>query len=302
MKNLAKSLRRPAAVLFLICVLSAAAGAQGNSNKKVRELRLGETVVKVNVYEKAGGAAVTFFAPHHDERIAGLAAREAVERRGGRLVEIESLDEAGRPARRLRFTVGGKPYTVDPNRIYTDNGRRCASQGAEADAAVKSFADALLKIILPPEAGGPRFVVAVHNNIDFDSKAPKDRAGDLTAAAYARTARLEAAPHGGFHESAAGVYLSNAEGDADNFVIVSAAHLMPHFAGGGFNVVVQRPAQDLRGERCGVDDGSFSVYAAQQDILYVCLEADALGGAGRQRQMLEAVYELLPRLSEMSVK
>jgi len=302
MKNSAKSLRRAAATLCLICVLSAAAGAQATSNKKVRELRLGETLIKVNVYEKAGGAAVTFFAPHHDERTAGLTAREAVERRGGRLVEIESLDDAGRPARRLRFTVGGKPHSVDPNRIYTDNGRRCASQGPEADAAVKSFADALLKIILPPEARGPRFVVAVHNNIDFDSKSPKDRAGDLTASAYARTARLEATPPGGFHESAAGVYLSNAEGDADNFVIVSAARLMPHFAGVGFNVVVQRPAADLRGERCGVDDGSFSVYAAQQDILYVCLEADALGGAERQRQMLEAVYDLLPRLSEMSAK
>jgi hypothetical protein len=127
------------------------------------------------------------------------------------------------------------------------------------------------------------------------------RSGDLTAAAFAKTARLEAPPHRGFQEQAAGVYLSNAEGDGDNFVLLSTPHLLPHFAGRGFNVVVQRPAAELRDERCAVDDGSFSVYAAQQGITYVCLEADSAAGAERQRRMLEAVYELLPRLAEDTI-
>jgi len=49
----------------------------------------------------------------------------------------------------------------------------------------------------------------------------------------------------------------------------------------------------LRDGKCSVDDGSLSVYAALSGVPYVNLEADAVGGAARQRQMLQAVYELL---------
>jgi len=76
-------------------------------------------------------------------------------------------------------------------------------------------------------------------------------------------------------------------------VIVSEPGLLGFFAGRGFNVVVQKPAAQLRDGRCEVDDGSLSVYAALREIPYLNLEADAAGGSARQRQMLEAVYDLI---------
>lgn len=280
--------------VLLSLLHTGAARAQGEVVKKTLELRLGDGVARVGVYERRG-SPVTFFSPHHNERVALEAAKESVARHGGRLVAVESFDEQGRPARRLGFTSRGKTYSIDPNRIFTAQGRRCAGVPAEAEAPVADFAGRLLEILF--DGGGRRLregervVVAVHNNGDVDDKNPAERAGDLTSVAYAR------AGHGPFHEQAAGVYLSNLEQDTDNFVLLSTPALLGHFVERGYSVVVQKPPAMLRGGGCGLDDGSLSVYASLHDIPYVNLEADARTGGPRQRQMIEAVRQLLPNLA-----
>ena len=296
-------LRATAGAAALLALAAAPAAAQDSVEKTTRTLTLGETSVQVNVYEKRG-ARVTFFAPHHNEQVAPAAAREAVGKYGGRLVELVALDDKGQPARRLRFSLRGKPYSLDPNRIFTEQGRRC-NVAPEAEPAARGFAEALLEIVFAP--GGRRlregesFLVAVHNNTDSDERSVTDRAGDLTAVAFASAAAARGVSSGDFHASAAGVYLSNREPDEDNFVIVTTPRLLGGFAERGFNVVVQKPAAELRGGGCEIDDGSLSVYAALQDIPYVNLEADIRKGAQRQREMLEAVYQLLPK-SNAAVK
>lgn len=292
------SLALPLASALLLCLLSAAP-AQARVVKTTRSIMLGETAVRVNVYERAG-AAVTFFSPHHNERGAREAARESVAARGGRFVEVESFDEAGRPARRLRFRLGGVEHSVDPNRIFTPQGRRCGNLTREAEGAVAAFAEGLLGLLLAPGGGGGRLrdgelvLVAVHNNSDVETRAPDERDSDLTAVSFISPLRSRHTFRGAFEEQAAGVYLSNVEADEDNFIIVSGPRLLlGFFAGRGFNVVVQKPAAQLRDERCSVDDGSLSVYAAFRDVPYLNLEADAANGGARQRQMLEAVYDLL---------
>ncbi|HZT60596.1 MAG TPA: hypothetical protein VFA21_18470 [Pyrinomonadaceae bacterium] len=282
-----------AAITFVLIALPAAARAQ---EVKRLALPLGETKVSVNVYSKPGDA-VTYFAPHHDEQTALKLAKEAVAQHGGRLVEVESFDESGVPARRLRFQVKGQTYTVDPNRIFTASGRRCAGLAPEAEAAVAKFAEELLRLILPPDEEGAgvagRVLVAVHNNADSGEKAPAARASDLTATAYVRSHDSARASRAGFDAQAAGVYLSNAEDDPDNFVLLSTPKLVGYFAAKDFNVVVQKPAGQLSAGQCGEDDGSLSVYAGQHGVEYVCLEADAAHGAARQRQMFEAVHGLV---------
>lgn len=288
--------RRAMLLAALFCCLLAPAHAQ--APKTVKTFRLGETAVRVNVYERAG-AAVTFFSPHHNERGGREAAKEAVAARGGRFVEVEALDDAGEPVRRLRFSVGSKPYSVDPNRVFTEQGRRCLRLPADAEAAVKTFAEELLALLFVP--GGTRLragetvFIAVHNNADVEANPAADRDRDLTAIGFLRPLKSRANFRGEFAESAAGVYLSNAEEDEDNFVLVTTPGLVTPFASRGFNVVLQRPAAQLRDGRCSMDDGSLSVHAAFSDIPYVNLEADALGGAARQRQMLDAVYEILSK-------
>ncbi len=279
----------------LFCCLLAAADARAQAQTTVKTLGLGETGVRVNVYERAG-ASVTFFSPHHNERGGRELAKESVAARGGRFVEIEALDEAGAPARRLRFRVGGKPYSVDPNRIYTAQGRRCLNLPADAEAAVKAFAEELKALLFAPGGrlrAGERVFVAVHNNADVEERPAERRDEDLTAVGFVGPLRSRATFRGEFAESAAGVYLSNAEEDEDNFVLVTTPGLLAHFAGRGFNVVLQKPAAQMRDGKCSTDDGSLSVYAAFSNVPYVNLEADAVGGAARQRQMLQAVYDLL---------
>ncbi|MET0624814.1 MAG: hypothetical protein ABW250_17835 [Pyrinomonadaceae bacterium] len=287
--------RRGVLLAPLFCLMLFA-HARAQAPKTVKTFRLGATTVKVNVYERAA-AAVTFFSPHHNERGARELAKELVATRGGRFVEVEALDEAGEPARRLRFSVGSKPYSVDPNRIFTEQGRGCLRLPADAAAAVKAFAEELLSLLFAP--GGARLragesvFVAVHNNGDVEASPAADRDRDLTAIGFLRPLRSRAIFRGEFAESAAGVYLSNAEEDEDNFVLVTEPRLVTPFAARGFNVVLQKPAAQLRDGKCSMDDGSLSVHAAYSDIPYVNLEADALTGAARQRQMLDAVYEIL---------
>jgi hypothetical protein len=44
---------------------------------------------------------------------------------------------------------------------------------------------------------------------------------------------------------------------------------------------------------CKVDDGSLSVYAGQQNIPYINIEADIKTGAARQKEMIETVYKMI---------
>jgi hypothetical protein len=290
-----KSVRRTFLLAAALCCLLATAHAQ-EPTKTVKTFKLGETDVHVNVYERAG-AAVTLFAPHHNEQGALRAGREAVAARGGRFVEVEAFDEAGAPARRLRFSVGARSYSVDPNRVYTANGRKCLNLPPDAEAAVKAFADQLLSLLFAPGGAslreGETLFVAVHNNGDVEKSPVAERDADLTAVAFVKPLRSRATFRGAFEESAAGVYLSNAEEDEDNFIIVTEPRLLGPFAARGFNVIVQKPAAQLRVPGCSSDDGSLSVHAAFNHIPYLNLEVDINGGAARQRQMLEAVYDFL---------
>ncbi|MEP6902499.1 MAG: hypothetical protein ABJA66_12160 [Actinomycetota bacterium] len=195
----------------------------------------------------------------------------------------------------VKFNYGGKAYLIDPNRIYTDNGRSC-NFATEIDAIVKNFADNLLQIILAPDGKslreGERFIVAVHNNTDVSAKAEAAQNSDLTAVAFIKGQSTNLV-HGAFEAQADGVFLSNTETDEDNFIFLSSPAHIGYFAEKGFNVVVQKSAIRLQSKQCAIDDGSLSVYAAQTAVPYICLEADGVSGYLRQRQMLEAIYALL---------
>lgn len=285
-------------VFLFISILLFSAFAEGREAVKQSQLiTLGDTKITVNIYEKKG-VDITFFAPHFNEELGRRLAKEAVALKGGRFVEIESLDETGNPLRNLNFQFGGKNYSVDPNRIYTANGRRCGIS-SEIEAPVKAFTDELLKIILAADGKslrrGESFLVAVHNNRDVDERVGEQKNGDLTAHAFAANINLQNYARGAFAVQAAGIFLSNNEFDADNFVLLSTARHLGFFAENNFNVVVQKTAQQLQTPDCALDDGSLSVFAGQNDIAYVNLEADAKNGAARQKQMLEAVYQLAAR-------
>lgn len=286
-------------IKILGLMLAVAVATMAATKKTTQGFTLGETEVKINVYENEG-SNVTFFSPHHNEQIARLLAREFVDKNGGRLVEIESFDDKGKPSRYVKFTANGKTFSLDPNRIFTDNGRTCDSLPAEIDLLVKEFAEKLLKVMFADGKGlrdGEKFIVAVHNNTDVDSKEESAKPNDLTALAFVKTAG-----HGAFESQAEGAFLSNMEFDTDNFIFLSSAKYLGFFVEKSFNVVVQKSSAKLRTQGCNVDDGSLSVYSAQNNIQYICLEADGVNGNFRQRQMFEAVYALLKELRAVDPK
>ncbi|MBS1793269.1 MAG: hypothetical protein JSS81_05415 [Acidobacteria bacterium] len=283
-------------IQILVLILVVAAAANAAVTKTVQKLALGDSEITVNVYENAG-ANVTFFSPHHNEQTGLNLAKDFVARSGGRLVEIESFDDKGNPVRNLKFNYGGKSYTIDPNRVYTENGRAC-NVAAEVQPVVKLFADRLLQLIFAPDGktlrAGEQFIVAVHNNTDVSAKTGAAQTADLTAVAFIKGQSTNNLIHGAFEAQADGVFLSNLETDEDNFVFLSRPAEIGYFAEKGFNVVVQKPASRLESKLCSVDDGSLSVYSSQSSVPYICLEADGVSGYARQRQMFDAVYGLLP--------
>ncbi|MDQ4123517.1 MAG: hypothetical protein M3209_18935 [Acidobacteriota bacterium] len=287
--------------IFSICFCQFAAAQSSIVKKETLNLPLGDSIVKINVYERKG-ARVTFFSPHHNEQIAVRLGREAIEKTGGRFVEIESLDENGNGQRRLNFSFKGTNYSLDPNRIFTENGRQCAQFAPEIEPLVKDFAEKLLKIILADGTRlreGERFLVAIHNNRDVDESvelAQKTR--DLTALSFSSGFATITLSQTEFHHQTEGVYVSNNEFDADNFVFLSTPALMSFFIAEGFSVVLQKPAAKLQIKNCTVDDGSLSVFAGVKNIPYINLEADSKYGEFRQRQMINAVYRLFFELQK----
>ena len=270
-------------------------GARAATVKTTQKLQLGESEIIVNIYENTGDV-ITFFAPHYNEQTGIILAKDYVNKNGGRLIEIESLNEKGYPTRYVKFNYGGKSYTIDPNRIYTDNGRSC-NVAREISETVKNFADNLLKIILSPDGKilreGERFLVAVHNIADVSPKMVSAQTSDLTALGFIKGQSTKNLVRGAFEAQADGVFLSNTETDEDNFIFLSSPAHLGYFAEKGFNVILQKSAARLASKQCSADDGSMSVYAAQTSVPYICLEADGVSGYVRQRQMFDAIYTLL---------
>ncbi len=264
-------------------------------------LMLGDTSVNVNLYEKPG-SKITFFAPHHNEQAALKLAKEYVEKYGGRLIEVQSFNDKGVPNRFVNFSFNSKNYIVDPNRIFTENGRSCRYASADVDLVVKLFADNILKMLLKDDQrslrDGESVLVAVHNNSDVDAKNIAMKAADLTALSFYKGDNSGRFSFGSLSDQAAGLFLSNLEADADNFVFLSSYTHLRYFTEKGFNVIIQKPASQLQSKKCTVDDGSLSVYSGQQGVPYICIEADGSDGGYRQRQMMEAIYQLIKQNSD----
>ncbi|HLT47371.1 MAG TPA: hypothetical protein VK002_09100 [Rubricoccaceae bacterium] len=221
-------------------------------------LTLGGTPVEVAVHDAGPGLALLVL--HDDENTAVEAGQAFVEAHGGRLVELRAQGE-----RRVAFTLDGRAFSVDPNRIFTDAGVRrtleADSAHAGAVALARLFGDALVAVYAPDA-----FVVTLHNNTP----------GDYSALSYAEG--------GAYARDAEAIHLEDGA-DPDDFFFVTERALFDILAAGGFNVVLQ----DNRGV---TDDGSLSVWAARAGLPYVNVEAEH-GHLEAQLRMLEAVARVL---------
>jgi hypothetical protein len=137
----------------------------------------------------------------------------------------------------------------------------------------------------------------LHNNgnIDREGLSQEQKEGDLTAFSFIKGGTVQHPLRGTDHSQVSGVFLANAEKDEDNFLFLSKPTYLNYFAAKSFHLVLQKPAKELNDKSCEVDDGSLSVYFGQRNIEYINVEADNETGEARQKEMIEAIYQLLRR-------
>jgi hypothetical protein len=149
---------------------------------------------------------------------------------------------------------------VDPNRIYTEEGRskalndsKCSEtpKTIEANRAIKVFADKFLNIVT--NNGAHRFIIGVHNNVE----------GGLNIQTWTDA--------GGEAKTAAGIVRTNNHSNAiplseDDFILVTNMGLFNQFFNPQFNynLTLQEPRSyftDSNGSiKKHLDDGSMSIY------------------------------------------
>ena len=225
---------------------------------------LGSAQVRVRVHTFEGPMAPVFSALnlHDDESTSVDAALDVARAHGGRVVELAHTGE-----RNVTFRVEGRTFVADPNRMFTDAGRRRTLADKSRDtpnarAALEAFADGVLRAYAP----GPPAVVTLHNNTE----------DNYSARSY---------ESGGEYETDAAAVTVHAGSDPDDFFFVTDRALYDALVGRGFNAVLQD-------NEAATDDGSLSVWAAREGVPYVNVEAQH-GHRAEQARMIEALLDVL---------
>ena len=248
----------------------AAAGPEGGlPSVDTLAVAVGETPVRlaVHVFPGAapggapGAAPLNMLNLHDDEGTSVEAALDVARERGGRVVELVHTGE-----RNLTFDAGDQRFTADPNRMFTDAGRRrtlAPHASPAALAALAAFADTVLAVYA---AAPTPVVVTLHNNTPDGYSARSYEPG----AEYASDAAAVTVRPGS---------------DADDFFFVTGRPLYDALVARGFNAVLQD-------NDAATDDGSLSVWAARRGVPYVNVEAER-GHRAEQARMVRALAAVL---------
>jgi hypothetical protein len=191
--------------------------------------------VDINVADT--GTEVTFVRVHQNEMPAGAAGR-----RINMEVPSRFIDLSQRRDRYIAFSVEGRHYSVDPNRIYSPEvvpWEPGIEKPLAATEATRGLADAITGLFLP---NAP--VIALHNNT-----------GTL----------LRSYAAGPFKSCTHAVYV-NPEMDESAFVVVGTRSLFAAVSSLGINVVWENRSGDR-------DDGSLLAYTQRHNIVYANVEA-----------------------------
>jgi len=224
--------------------------------------KIGHAVVTAEVFQR-GKPMPTMINVHDDENTSVAAGKVIIEQSGGRLIE---LSHGGH--RLVTFSLDGRRYRFDPNRIFSDAGIRAtldkqSTWSEAAHRAVKRFAAQYLEhFALDREP----VIIALHNNTNGALSIGSYRPGSEHAA----TARV--------------VHIAAARG-ADDFFYVTDQRFFDYLRQRDLNVTLQD-------NRNVPDDGSLSVYFGRKGIPYVNIEAEATH-LNAQIEMVRIACEML---------
>lgn len=229
-----------------------------------QSIQLGDKQVVISPTCKTPISGIWFVHVHEDEKTATTAATEFIDSIGyGCFVTLQHGS-----GRNISFTQGGVSYTFDPNRMFTDVGRKATLQklGKFSEAAFKDVT-LLSKTFTSNYIDSNKLIVALHNNTND---------GGLTIKSYAK---------GGDYASDASQVFINQKEDVDDFFYTTSEKAFSFFKELGFNVMQQNNATVT-------DDGSLSVYAGLKKIDYINIEAEH-GKTAQQKRMLLATIQYI---------
>ena len=211
------------------------------------------------------------FNMHDNEYTAVNAARTVLETWGGTLLKIEN-----RSQRVIRFSLRGRRFAFDPNRIFSRTGieqtlRENGGFSQEALREVERFAERMLQLI--PDSVS--CVIALHNN---------------TEGAYSVNSYL---PGGDRRKDAAEVSAADNQ-DPDDIVLTTRRDIFEHVTGAGYNAILQDNEKVKK-------DGSLSVYCGEKGLPYANIETQH-GRQEQYRQMLECLLQYLEKAHKKSAE
>ena len=215
---------------------------------------LGSTQVAVQVSVYGDRKNIVMLNLHDNEITSVEAARNVLETTGGVLVNINNNYE-----RLVSFTMKGKTWTFDPNRMFSRNGilkdlvRQNKSCNLAAAKAIEGFAHFVLSKV--PKSST---LIALHNN-DHQN---------FSIDSYGE--------NGALRKDVKALHASELQ-DEDNFFLTTDRKLYQALRDGGFNVILQN--------RKAADDGSLSIYYGRRNKSYVNVEAE-IGKVREQEQMI----------------
>ena len=251
-------------LIVAFCLLGALACGEAAQDvvSERKTLAVGDSEVTVVVHQ-AETSGPTYLNLHDDENTGVEAALSVIRQHGGRVIELQHGGE-----RNITFALGDTSYTFDPNRMFTDQGANLTladlSDSSQAAAsAVRAFAEALLDEISLDTVGT---IITLHNNTDE------------------RYSVLSYNEGGEYETDVLFVHITD-DVDPDDFFFVTDRRLYDRLRAGDFNAALQDNAR-------ATDDGSLSVYAGQQGVPYVNVEAEH-GHFEMQVKMLEYLVEVL---------
>ena len=235
---------------------SGSGNSKFTAQEKIYHYILGSTQVAVQVSVYGDRRNVVMLNLHDDEITSVAAARNVLQTTGGTLVNINNNYE-----RLVSFTMKGKTWQFDPNRMFTRNGiisdmlKQNRSCNMAAVKAIEGFAKFLLTKI--PKTST---LIALHNN-DHQNFSIESYLDD------SRKKDVQAVHASEYH-------------DEDNFFLTTDRKLFQSLRESGYNVILQH--------KKAADDGSLSVYFGRRNKSYVNVEAEA-GKLKDQEQMIGRV-------------
>ena len=171
--------------------------------------------------------------------------------------------------RRISFNVKNKPFSFDPNRIYTRKGRRHTLEpkhffNCKAKKSAKFVASHITGLISRYD-----IIVTLHNNTDVNYSIKSYLPGEDES------------------ENTAEVYV-NETWDADDFIYTTEKNYFDYLKKEGVNVILQK-------QTGYVNDGSLSIYCGKKNIKYINIEAQK-GHLNEQIKLIEIIDEMLKQL------